>query len=69
MPDSRNKIVLINHGLYRGRIELYAEPAVDMVGLMSVQNPEGEHFIKLTREDLENIRETISEYILDECSN
>lgn len=65
MPDSRNSITLIQHGLYEGRIELYAEPAVDMVGLMSVKNPEGEHFIKLTKEDLYNIRETIEDWLVN----
>lgn len=69
MPASQNMIVLIEHGLYRGRIELYEEPAREMVGLMSVQNPEGEHFIKLVREDLENIRETIDQYLLEQFSN
>jgi hypothetical protein len=54
---------LISHGLYEGRIRLYEKPSGDMVGMMSVKNPEGEHFIKLTVDDLYNLREMIEDYM------
>ena len=66
-----DKKIIIQHGCYSATIQLYDEPITDkMVGMMSVKNPvDGEHFIKLTREDLENIQENISEYLLEQFSN
>jgi hypothetical protein len=60
--------VIISHGLYEACIRLFEEPAYEMVGSMSVKNPEGEHLIKLVREDLENIQETINEYLEEKFS-
>lgn len=58
--------LLIEHGYYRARIQLYDEPKDDMVGMMSVGVGGQEHCIKLTNEDLHNLIVTINKHLLKE---
>jgi len=54
---------IIEHGCYSARIRLYDKPVGDMTGLVSVNDSKIETNIKLTSDDIHNLRDMIEDWM------
>ena len=58
----QDKYVLIQHGAYEATLRLFDIPSGDMVGMLSIRDPEREINIKLEPDDLVNIKLSVVDY-------
>ena len=57
------KETIIEHGCYRAHVRLYNKPVGDMAGLVSVNDSKMEINIKLTSDDIHNLRDMIEDWM------
>ena len=65
MPASYDQVVQIQHGAYEAELKLYDIPYNEMVGMLSIRDPEREIIIKLEADDIINIKLAVNEYCED----
>lgn len=54
---------IIEHGCYRAHVRLYSKPVDDMAGLVSINDSKMEINIKLTSDDIHNLRDMIEDWM------
>ena len=57
------KEVIIEHGCYIARVRLYSKPVGDMVGTISIDDTIVGTSIKLTSDDIHNLRDMIEDWM------